>query len=112
MTWHVVHAHDFSHACSTSMPCSSRLSSTETPVAASNVLPSGQISACGRTTISGIVSAPVHAMFMNERGRKSSERIDAPPRECARHAAVHPPRREAGGRLVQRFHGGRERITV
>src|SRR5207253_4882827 len=55
MTWQVVQAQDFSQACSTSIPCSRRLSSSDMHFLPSKVLPPGQISGCGRTTISVIV---------------------------------------------------------
>src|SRR5580765_567455 len=52
-TWQVVHAHDFSQACSISTPFSSRLSQIETPGSASMTVPSRHSSSWGRTTIFG-----------------------------------------------------------
>ena len=93
ITWQVVHAHDFSHACSISIPWSSRLSQIDFAGLGLEGL------ALGRE-LSGAAGRRFQAWLGERVDRAAGERLRA-------HAAVHAPRGECLGRAVERVDGRR-----
>ena len=86
ITWQVVQAQAFSQACSILIPLFNNASQILVPVGTSRIVPSGQISWCGKILICGM------ALF---------ELIEAVPGHGLANTAVHAARGEIGAGAIE-----------